>query len=76
VRGCALLLATPVRRSVRPHLTAGGAVDTLPGVKAFRRVMLVLGVAGIIGGVARIRGKSSVSRSEGGWRELEGPDFR
>jgi hypothetical protein len=38
--------------------------------------MLVLGVAGIIGGVARIRSKSPVPRSEGGWRELEGPDFR
>ena len=62
---------------------AGGAgvspskpVDTLPGVKALRRVLLVLGVAGIIGGVARFRGKSSVPRSQGGWRELEGPEFR
>jgi hypothetical protein len=45
-------------------------------MKAFRRVMLVLGVAGIIGGVARFRGKSPVPRSHGGWRELEGPDFR
>jgi hypothetical protein len=45
-------------------------------VKAFRRVMLVLGVAGIIGGLARIRGKGSVPRSQGGWRELEGPHFR
>jgi hypothetical protein len=45
-------------------------------VKAVRRVMLVLGVAGIIGGLARVRGKSSVPRSQGGWRELEGPDFR
>jgi hypothetical protein len=45
-------------------------------VKAFRRVMLVLGVAGVIGGVARLRGKSLVQRSQGGWRELEGPDFR
>jgi hypothetical protein len=45
-------------------------------MKAFRRVMLVLGVAGSIGGMARFRGKSSVPRSQGGWRELEGPDFR
>jgi hypothetical protein len=52
------------------------AVGTLPAVKAFRRVMFVLGVAGIIGGVARFRTKSSVPRSQGGWRELEGPDFR
>jgi hypothetical protein len=45
-------------------------------MKAFRRVMLVLGVAGIIGGVARFRSKTPVPRSQGGWRELEGPDFR
>jgi hypothetical protein len=45
-------------------------------VKAFRRVMLVLGVAGLIGGVARLRSKTHVARSQGGWRELEGPDFR
>jgi hypothetical protein len=45
-------------------------------VKAFRRVMLVLGVAGIIGGLAKFRGKTSVPRSQGGWRELEGPNFR
>ena len=31
---------------------------------------------GVIGAVARIRGKSPVPRSQGGWRELEGPDFR
>ena len=48
----------------------------MPPVKAFRRVMFVLGVAGIIGGVARFRGKSPVPHSQGGWRELEGPDFR
>lgn len=46
------------------------------GVKAVRRVLLVLGVAGIIGGLARIVGKGSVPRSQGGWRELEGPEFR
>ena len=45
-------------------------------VKAFRRVMLVLGVAGVIGGLARIRGRTVPPRSQGGWRELEGPDFR
>jgi hypothetical protein len=46
-------------------------------VKAFRRVMLVLGVAGVFGGLARIRGKPSAAPSaRGGWRELEGPHFR
>ena len=64
-------------RGSRRSLGSGvSAVDTLPAVKAFRRVMLVLGVAGIIGGLARFRGKTPVPRSQGGWRELEGPDFR
>jgi hypothetical protein len=63
-------------RSGRPGVLRE-PVDTLPAVKAFRRVMLVLGVAGVIGGVARIVGKPVPTPStKGGWRELEGPNFR
>ena len=49
---------------------------TLPAVKMFRRVLLVLGVAGAIGAIARVRGKGEVPTTEGGWRELDGPEFR
>jgi hypothetical protein len=42
----------------------------------FRRVLLVLGVAGAIGAIARLRGKDELTPTEGGWRELDGPDFR
>jgi hypothetical protein len=45
-------------------------------VKLFRRVMLVLGIAGIIGGLAKFRGKGGVPPTSGGWRPLEGPEFR
>ena len=45
-------------------------------MKAFKRVLLVLGVAAIIGALARLRGKGGVPPTTGGWRELEGPDFR
>ncbi|MDQ1480478.1 MAG: hypothetical protein QOI44_1339 [Actinomycetota bacterium] len=49
----------------------------LPGVKMFRRVLRVLGVAGAVGAVARLRGKGEVvETTEGGWRELDGPEFR
>jgi hypothetical protein len=49
----------------------------LPAVKMFRRVLLVLGVAGAIGAIARVRGKGEVvETTEGGWRELDGPEFR
>ena len=50
--------------------------DTLRGVKAFRRLLVVIGIAGIIGALARLRGKGGVPPTSGGWRELEGPDFR
>jgi hypothetical protein len=50
--------------------------DTLRAVRAFRRLLLVIGVAGIIGALARLRGKGGVPPTSGGWRELEGPDFR
>ena len=42
----------------------------------FRRVLLVLGVAGAIGAIARVRGNAKVVATEGGWRELDGPEFR
>jgi hypothetical protein len=45
-------------------------------MKAFRRVLLVLGVAGLIGLFARLRGKGGVPPTSGGWRELEAPEFR
>ena len=45
-------------------------------VKVFKRLMLVLGAAGAIGILARVRGKGGVPPTSGGWRELEGPEFR
>jgi len=45
-------------------------------VRFFRRALLVLGIAGLIGLVARLRGKGELPPTEGGWRELDGPDFR
>ena len=51
-------------------------LDTLRPVKAFRRLLLVLGIAGLVGAYAKLRGKDEVPPTSGGWRELEGPDFR
>jgi hypothetical protein len=42
----------------------------------FRRVLFVLGLAGLIGLLARFRGKGGVPPTSGGWRELEAPNFR
>jgi hypothetical protein len=38
--------------------------------------MLVLGIAGIVGALAKVRGKGGVPPTSGGWRQLEGPGFR
>jgi hypothetical protein len=45
-------------------------------VKAFRRGLLVAALAIVAGMVLRLRGKGDVPPTTGGWRELEGPDFR
>jgi hypothetical protein len=54
---------------------ADGLVDCC-AVRALRRVMLVIGVAAIIGALAKLRGKGGVPPTTGGWRELEAPEFR
>jgi hypothetical protein len=51
-------------------------LTTLPRVKAFRRGLLVAAIAVLAGLVVRLRGKGGVPPTTGGWRELEGPDFR
>lgn len=65
-----------VRRIVPCPAAPGQASLTLPAVKMFRRVLLVLGVAGAVGAIARVRGKGELPATEGGWRELDGPEFR
>ncbi len=45
-------------------------------MKVFRRLLFVVGLAGAIGALARLRGKGEVPATEGGWRELDGPEFR
>ena len=53
-----------------------GRTPTLAAVKAFRRVLVALGIAGAIGVIAKLRGKGGVPPTSGGWRELEAPEFR
>jgi hypothetical protein len=42
----------------------------------FRRGVLVALLAVLVGIVVRARGKGASAPTTGGWRELEGPDFR
>jgi hypothetical protein len=44
-------------------------------MKTFRRGALIAMLAVLVGLVLRVRGKG-VPVTAGGWRELEGPDFR
>jgi hypothetical protein len=45
-------------------------------MKAFQRGLLVAAAAVAVSVVVRVRGKGSVPPTSGGWRELQGPDFR
>ena len=45
-------------------------------MRALRRALVALGVAGIIAGILRLRGSGGVPPQTGGWRELSGPDLR
>ena len=53
----------------------GSGLESRP-VKAFRRALVALAVAGIAAGIARLRGAGGVPPQTGGWRELSGPDLR
>lgn len=41
-----------------------------------RRALIALGLAGLIAAVLRLRGSGGTPPSEGGWRELSGPELR
>jgi len=45
-------------------------------MKAFRRALLALGLAGVIAAILRLRGSGGTPPQHGGWRELSGPDLR
>lgn len=65
--------------SARPLSRSGPiatCVGTLRGMRALRRGLVVLFVAVIAGGLMKLRGKGGVPPTSGGWRELEGPEFR
>jgi hypothetical protein len=45
-------------------------------MKAFQRGLLVAAIAALAALVVRVRGKGRVPPTSGGWRELQGPDYR
>ena len=45
-------------------------------MKAFQRGVLVATIAVGVSVVVRVRGKGRVPQASGGWRELQGPDYR
>jgi hypothetical protein len=44
--------------------------NSLAAMKALRRAMMALSIAGAVAGVLRVRGKGGVPPQRGGWREL------
>ncbi|HEX2039676.1 MAG TPA: hypothetical protein VHF47_08090 [Acidimicrobiales bacterium] len=45
-------------------------------MKTLRRVVLAVGLAGLLAGLVRLRGTGGTPPQRGGWRELSGPDLR
>jgi hypothetical protein len=45
-------------------------------VRTFRRLLLVVGIAGAVGWYTKLRGKDEVVPTSGGWRVLDGPEYR
>ncbi len=45
-------------------------------MKAYQRGLLVAAIGIAVSLVLRVRGKGRVPPTSGGWRELQGPDFR
>jgi hypothetical protein len=69
-------MSTPSGRRSDDPASRHVLLDTLPRVKVFKRLLVVLGLMGLVGMLARLRGKGGVPPTSGGWRELEGPEFR
>ncbi len=45
-------------------------------MRSLRRALVALGLASLITGLLRLRGKGGTPPQGGGWRELSGPDLR
>jgi hypothetical protein len=54
--------------------STGSTVRVL--MQRLRRVLLAIGVAGLFAAAFRVRGKGGTPPSDGGWRQLEGPELR
>lgn len=65
-----------MRRTTGHPDAVAASSPTLPGMKALRRGLIVAVIAVIVGGFVKLRGKGGVPPTNGGWRELDGPDFR
>ncbi len=44
-------------------------------ISAIRRTVVALGIASVVAAYLRVNSESEVPTSDGGWRELSGPDF-
>ena len=65
------------RSRPRPLVRGLESLGTLhQQMKAFQRGLLVAAIAVGVSVVVRVRGKGRVPPTTGGWRELQGPDFR
>jgi hypothetical protein len=45
-------------------------------MKALRRGLILAVIGVLVGAYAKLRGKGGVPPTSGGWRDLDGPEFR
>jgi hypothetical protein len=64
----------PCPAAILSPTTVGDAEELT--MKSFRRWILIVLCAVLTGLVVRLRSKGESPPTTGGWRELEGPDFR
>ena len=60
----------PPARYVALASGGGGASSVRSMVRVIRRALLAVGVAGMIAGVLRLRGRGGVPPQRGGWQEV------
>ncbi|MFM7060662.1 MAG: hypothetical protein ACKOZL_05685 [Actinomycetes bacterium] len=63
-------------RATGVHMASRRYTRRMHAGRAIRRSLLVVAIAGIAGGLVRLRGKGGVPPTVGGWRQLSGPEFR
>ena len=71
-----VLAGSARRTSAASSRDRAAGPSRVAGMRLFRRLLLALGLAGVVAALLRLRGTGGTPPQDGGWRELSGPDLR